>query len=68
MWIMLAACTVQHLHQHFADHKYSAIEEHFLEAHSDIRVNFMFVRSAMENLIASFSKCYSSINLGLALA
>lgn len=42
-------CTVRHLHQRFADHNYLAIGEHFLEALGDIRVNFMFLRSAMDN-------------------
>lgn len=57
-------CTIPHLHQCFAGNKYSAIGEHFLEALGVKRVNFMFLRIAMENLIASFEKCYSSNNLG----
>ena len=58
-------CTVRHLHQRFAGHNYSAIGEHFLEAlfNSDIRVNFMFLRSSMDYLIASFMKCYEKSQL-----
>ena len=58
--------TARHLHQCIAEHKYSAIGKHLLDAHGDktfsMRANFVFSRSATVNLTASFTKCFSSKN------
>ena len=58
--------TARHLHQRIAEHKYSSIGKHLLEAHDDknflMRANFVFSRSATGNLTASFTRCYSSKN------
>ena len=59
--------TARHLHQRIAEHKYSSIGKHLLEAHDDKNLLFVFSRSATGNLTASFTRCYSSKNWSLAL-
>ena len=56
--------TARHLHRRIAEHKYSSIGRHLLQAHGDKNLlnENLFSRSATGNLTASFTKCYSSKN------